>query len=149
MNIAYKLMANKLVQNSELKYLLWMALCELQQKTDEETVGAFDQEECFNIDDMLDYLGQELGADELEDYTDHSELDESSDYNGACYRIEYDLNYTGGEYTKFGKYAYVPAELVFALNGVHQAFEKHTGIDAIHIVHWSSDELFTEDGEEF
>lgn len=70
MNIAYKLMSGKSMEESELKYLLWMALCELERKTNEETVGEFDEEECFNIDDMLVYLGGEFDSDN--DYLDES-----------------------------------------------------------------------------
>lgn len=61
MNIVYKLMSGKPVSSSELKYLLFITLCELQQNTSEEIVGCFDEDECFNINDALDYLEKELG----------------------------------------------------------------------------------------
>jgi hypothetical protein len=62
MNIAYKIMTNKNVSDAEIKFLLWMILCELQLETNKETVGDIDNEECFNIDDMLDYLEGELSS---------------------------------------------------------------------------------------
>jgi hypothetical protein len=52
-------MSGKKTELIEIKFLLWMVLYELHQKTSEETVATI-EEECFNIDDMLDYLEGEL-----------------------------------------------------------------------------------------
>lgn len=60
MNIAYKIMAGKEVSNKELKYLLWITLCDRQSHTTEEIVG-IDEEEVFNVDDLLDQLDVDLG----------------------------------------------------------------------------------------
>ncbi len=60
MNIAYKLMTGKEVKNEEFKYLLWLTLLELQDCTTQDIVGGVDEEECFNINDMLDALNSDL-----------------------------------------------------------------------------------------
>ncbi len=60
MNMAYKLMCNRGITKDELKYLLFMSLSELSWATSEETVGKFDEQECFNIDDMLECLSDQL-----------------------------------------------------------------------------------------
>ena len=60
MNMAYKLMCNRNISKDELKYLLFMALSELAWATAEETVGQFDEQECFNMDDMLECLCDQL-----------------------------------------------------------------------------------------
>ena len=60
MNIAYKLMTGKEVKNEEFKYLLWLTLLELQDCTTQDIVGGVDEEECFNINDMLDTLNSDL-----------------------------------------------------------------------------------------
>ena len=60
MNTAYKIMTGKDVSKDELKYLLFLTLSELSWSTSEETVGQFDEEECFNMDDMLECLCDQL-----------------------------------------------------------------------------------------
>jgi hypothetical protein len=66
MNIAYKLMNNRAVTEEELKHLLFLTLSELSWSTSEEIVGKFDEEECFNMDDMLDFLDEEVVYQEKE-----------------------------------------------------------------------------------
>lgn len=61
----------------------------------------------------------------------------------AHIQVEYDLQFWGGDYSGVGQFAYVPATLVDEL-GVEEAFQAHTGIDPVHIVHYSLDELYTE-----
>jgi len=60
MNIAYKIMSGKEVSNIELKYLLWVVLCERQGLTSEECID-IDENELFNVDDLLDQLDIDLG----------------------------------------------------------------------------------------
>ena len=60
MNMAYKLMCNRDISKDELKYLLFMSLSELSWATIEESVGQFDEKECFNINDMLECLSNQL-----------------------------------------------------------------------------------------
>ncbi len=60
MNIAYKIMVGKDVSKDELKYLLFLTLSEYQHHTSNETVGITDELECFNMDDMLDVLSDQL-----------------------------------------------------------------------------------------
>ena len=71
MNIAYKIMSGKEVSNIELKYLLWLVLCERQSYCSEECFGEFDENEVFNVEDLLQKLDQELG----EDFLDEHDLD--------------------------------------------------------------------------
>ena len=56
MNTAYKIMAGKDVSKDELKYLLFLTLAELSWSTSNEIVGLHDEEECFNMDDLLESL---------------------------------------------------------------------------------------------
>jgi hypothetical protein len=67
----------------------------------------------------------------------------------AHIQVEYDLNYTGGDYSKTGNLAYVPCSLIDEAGSVEAAFQRHTGHNPIHIVHHSPDELYTADGEPF
>ena len=52
----------------------------------------------------------------------------------VSYEVEYDLGYSGGEYSKVGE-----TVVVLAANddGVEAAFKKKTGHDPVHIVHFS------------
>lgn len=62
-----------------------------------------------------------------------------------CVRFEYDMNYTGGNYSGVGQFAYVP--IILCKDGNYEeAFRQYTGIDPIHIINYSTDELFNEDG---
>lgn len=60
MNIAYKIMSGKDVTVDEVKYLLWVVLCDRQSHTTEECVD-IDENEVFNVDDLLDQLDVDLG----------------------------------------------------------------------------------------
>lgn len=60
MNIAYRIMTGQPVSEQQLKYLVWLLAIELKNFSPEEIVG-LDEEECFNIDDLLDALDLQLG----------------------------------------------------------------------------------------
>jgi len=62
-------------------------------------------------------------------------------------QFEYDINYHGGDYDKVGQFALVPVKLCEEL-GDEAAFHKHTGVDPKHIIHFSPDELYDENGDE-
>ncbi len=73
-----------------------------------------------------------------------------------CFKVEYDLSYTGGNYDKVGwQFVYIPfSELDLIPYGiteeeeqVHQAFRDATGYESIHIVNYNLDESFTETGD--
>lgn len=66
---------------------------------------------------------------------------------GACIQVEYDLEFAGGNYSNVGDFAYVPVELIDKCKNVEEAFQKHTGIDPIHIIHYCEDDWYTTDGE--
>lgn len=61
-------------------------------------------------------------------------------------RVEYDLDYSGGNYTSVGEFALIPVdELGPNGSGLKKAFEKHTGHNPQHIIHYSMDELYDAD----
>ena len=62
-----------------------------------------------------------------------------------CIAFEYDMEFADGNYSKVGEFAYVPLALCEEL-GEEETFEKHTGIDRVHIVHYSSDEIMDQEG---
>ena len=55
-----KIMTGKDVSKDELKYLLFLTLAELSWSTSSETDGLHDEEECFNMDDLLESLEKKL-----------------------------------------------------------------------------------------
>jgi len=62
-------------------------------------------------------------------------------------RVEYDLDFTGGDYSDVGNFAFVPLSVVDRHAGdVEAAFKAHTGIDPIHIVNHNLDEVYDENG---
>ena len=73
-------------------------------------------------------------------------------------KVEYDLDYTGGEYHGTGQFALVPYDLVLsklaspiffedADAAVAHAFNETVGADAIHIISFSLNDLVYADGE--
>lgn len=63
-------------------------------------------------------------------------------------RIEFDMDYYGGDYTSVGQHAYVPEALIDLLGGdVAAALAKFKRIDPVHMVGYSGDERFDADGE--
>lgn len=70
-------------------------------------------------------------------------------YEPHC-RFEYDLNFDGGSYHRTGTVVYVPFSLM-ERRGLppEEAFFRYTGIDPVHIVHYSPDESFDAQGEEY
>jgi len=70
-----------------------------------------------------------------------------------CVRVEYDLRYSGGDYQKVGDFAYIPLNIIDAVRGnltdderLKAAFRATTGHDPIHIVHYTFDEVYDENG---
>lgn len=53
-------------------------------------------------------------------------------------QVEYDPNYTGGEYADVGQFVLVPS----GVKSVERAFEKKTGLNRCHIVHYCVDEHY-------
>ena len=71
-----------------------------------------------------------------------------------CIRIEYDLNYRGGDYDKVGKFAYIPLDNIDRLPGSSPGKKLKTAFmvlvgDPIHIVHYTFDEVYDQDGNEW
>jgi hypothetical protein len=71
-----------------------------------------------------------------------------------CVRVEYDLNFWGGDYSGVGQFAYVPLETIDRLPGddpdgkLKTAFTVLVG-DPRHIVHYTFDEPTDQDGNEW
>jgi len=66
-------------------------------------------------------------------------------------KVEYDLNWDGGNYTSVGQFAYVPVALIEAYGGMNdnavwQAFKRYTGHDFNHVVNYESTQLFNDNG---
>ncbi len=72
---------------------------------------------------------------------------------GKFVRVEYDPKYHGGDYEGVGQFVLVPMSLVKrfkdrrSFGSVEQAFQAQTGLCAKHIVHYTTDELYGEDGQ--
>ena len=65
------------------------------------------------------------------------------------FRVEYDLSFTGGEYSGVGQFAYVPLSLVDEGLSPEEAFTRHTGLAAFHTIQYTLDEPVTALGERF
>ncbi|QOX80808.1 hypothetical protein FY034_17445 (plasmid) [Trichlorobacter lovleyi] len=65
-----------------------------------------------------------------------------------CVRVEYDLSFFGGNYDKVGKFAFIAVDKINDCT-VEEAFEKQTGINRQHIIHFSTDDLYSPQGEDF
>lgn len=76
---------------------------------------------------------------------DNSHLLDSLLNNVECFRVEYDLDYFGGDYSGTGKFVYVPEDTE-GINDKAKLFQMMTGIDPAHIIHLTSDECYALDG---
>lgn len=65
----------------------------------------------------------------------------------ACFRVNYDPDYTGGDYHGTGLFAYVPFALLNQGMTPEEAFTHATGVAAVHVVHYSLDESFDAAGD--
>lgn len=66
----------------------------------------------------------------------------------ACYRVEWDYSYWGGDYSSVGRFTYIPVEVYERFHhDMQKAFNHVTGENPLHIIHWSEDEFFTRDGQ--
>jgi hypothetical protein len=62
-------------------------------------------------------------------------------------RVEYDLEFSGGNYDKVGRFAYIPHSLIDKYDGdAGAAFKEATGHDPIHIIHYTVDEVYDAEG---
>jgi hypothetical protein len=94
---------------------------------------------------VLSYRYKYIGDSTFELVTCESILAEDEPENGFI-RFEYDPDYFGGEYNKTGQFALVPIDLCAEL-GNEEAFEKRIGLDKVHIIHFSPDEVYGANGE--
>jgi hypothetical protein len=71
-----------------------------------------------------------------------------------CVRVEYDMDYWGGDYSKVGQFAYIPHEVIDRLPGKDQDRKLRTAFavlvgDPRHVVHYTWDEPTDQDGNEW
>lgn len=70
-------------------------------------------------------------------------------------KVEYDLQFTGGEYAGVGQMAYIPLSVIGEaedMDGDERlkwAFEKVTGHNPVHIIHYTYDEIYDAEGNLF
>lgn len=104
--------------------------------------------------DALEDVASDFGIE----YTKHTTSDclraevlEAFDEQGEpCTKVEYADAFWGGDFSGVGSHVYVPNALIEAFGGdVELAFGKHTHKDPVHIISYSSDEVFTADGHPF
>ena len=69
------------------------------------------------------------------------------DSAGKFTRVEFDLNYGGGNYSGVGTFVLIPWSVIRSSESVEAAFTKHTGHDPAHIIHYTSDEVYDAKGE--
>lgn len=62
------------------------------------------------------------------------------------YKVEYDLNYNGGNYSNVGAFVLVPEALVKKV-GMKAAFTQTTGQEAVHIIHYSESDRYDAEGK--
>ena len=71
-----------------------------------------------------------------------------------CVQVEYDLHYSGGDYSSVGNYAYIPHEVIDRLPGkdmdrkLRTVFTVLVG-DSHHIIHYTFDEVYDQEGNEW
>lgn len=86
-------------------------------------------------------------CEECEDESSLKNVEIEEDESQHFIQVEYDLSFFGGDYSGVGQYAYIPASLVNAGVSVEGAFKAKTGIDPVHIIHYSTDDLYDAKGE--
>lgn len=77
---------------------------------------------------------------------DHDSLDESVYERINCFKVEYDVNFFGGDYSGVGEFAYIPLDDELELSH-SELFCLMTGVDPVHVIHIPLDETYTIDGE--
>ena len=74
-------------------------------------------------------------------------LGEHYDNPSPRVRVEYDPDFRGGDYHGTGRFAYVPASLAEELGSVKKAFTAHTGLPAVHVIHYDKHERYDLNGK--
>jgi hypothetical protein len=76
-------------------------------------------------------------------------LGEECRYKQPHLKVEFDLNYSGGDYSKVGKFVHIPWGFVEQYPTEAQAFTAWTGYDDVHIITHYQDEEYTHDGRPY
>ena len=71
-----------------------------------------------------------------------------------CVRVEYDLNFWGGDYSGVGQFAYIPLDAISRLRGKNDDKRLRTAFTVLvgnpeHIIHYTFDEPVDQDGNEW
>jgi hypothetical protein len=72
-----------------------------------------------------------------------------------CVRVEWDLSFFGGDYSDVGTFVHIPLALIDRMKGrgentrLEKAFTQMTKQEPVHIIHWSPDEFYDQDGKEW
>lgn len=65
----------------------------------------------------------------------------------ACFRVNYDPEYTGGDYHGTGLFAHIPFALLNQDMTPEEAFTHATGVAAVHVIHYTLDESYDAAGD--
>lgn len=61
-------------------------------------------------------------------------------------KVEYDANFSGGDYNGVGSFALVSSDVINLEGGVEAAFSHKTGLPSDCIIHFTVDELYDTNG---
>lgn len=69
-----------------------------------------------------------------------------------CARVEFDSNYSGGDYSGVGSFVHIPLRIIDQYEGdegeqLKAAFNSFTNLNPVHIIHYSLDELYDLEGD--
>lgn len=69
--------------------------------------------------------------------------------NEPHHKIEFDLNYEGGDYDKVGSFIYIPESFASKFENIQEAFSAFSLYSSIHIICTYEDDRVTSDGDEY
>lgn len=104
---------------------------------------------CLNYIDTLKGSGLKKFEEFLKEYADmENQPADVEQYDGPHFPVEWDRDYTGGDYSSVGEIGYVPLSLLDKMP-VEKAIEEALGIHPMHVIHFTVDELYNSEGEEW
>jgi len=90
------------------------------------------------LDVVLDYISNQDSNDAFQDYLSGrcAEEEDLCTPEEVPTQVEYDLKYSGGDYSSVGEIIIVQ---VRSNETVEEAFKRETGHDPVHIIHYTED----------
>lgn len=92
----------------------------------------------------------EFGKNWIEVKTENGGGTVTSNLKNKCFPVEWDYQYTGGNYSSAGNITYVPFTLLDNKGDedeqVGRALMEYEGVDPIHIIHYTFDEVYDAEG---